>query len=592
VKQARASIWGMGLVLLLTACGSSSHGGGGGDSPGAGGATPGGGGSATGGHTNSGGTGGAGSGLGGGTPATAGAGGAAAGSGGAAQGVGGGQPGGAPAGGGVGGAPGSGGSGPPSPASVLVTSALGDYWKVGTYTQTTATGDANVTVNASTAQAWYGFGGAFNEIGWNVLTSKEMQDQAVRLLFSATDGANFAWGLIPIGATDYSVSRYTLDDKGADDAPNSGETNRPAADPTLANFSLDRDGQLLIPYVKAAQAVKRDLRFWAVPWTPPLWMKSGYKRSDASRGNAAKPSYYDGGNMRSDAVTLTAYAQYFVKFVQGYRAKNIDVELVAPQTEPTFEQNFPSCVWDKATYTTFVGSYLGPAMKALNVSVILGDLTNAITGGGDLAIAEDVLADPAAKGFVSVVGVEWAVLDEVNSGLVSYGDLPVWVTTHKYGNYPFCGSGRVGCPGPYNATQAPNDHAYGVESWGYIRDAITKGRVSVYHAWNMVLDEIGLGIDTSRDWKQDALLVADGGKVTATPAYYVFRHFSQYVVPGARVVDTTGGDAVAFKNPDGSLVAVVFNSGAANDHFTIAMAGKKLQFAMPANGWATVKFTP
>jgi hypothetical protein len=54
----------------------------------------------------------------------------------------------------------------------------------------------------------------------------------------------------------------------------------------------------------------------------------------------------------------------------------------------------------------------------------------------------------------------------------------------------------------------------------YIRNAITKGKVTAYNAWNMVLDKSGLGNDTSRDWKQDALLVADGGSITQTPAYH------------------------------------------------------------------------
>ena len=108
-----------------------------------------------------------------------------------------------------------------------------------------------------------------------------------------------------------------------------------------------------------------------------------------------------------------------------------------------------------------------------------------------------------------------------------------------------------------------------------------------YNAWNMVLNNTGLGNDTSRDWKQDALLVANGGTVTATPAYYVFRHLSQYVVPGAKVVGTSGGDAVAFKNPDGSIVAAMYNSGSAATYI-VQIGGQKLQFSMPANGWATV----
>ena len=87
--------------------------------------------------------------------------------------------------------------------------------------------------------------------------------------------------------------------------------------------------------------------------------------------------------------------------------------------------------------------------------------------------------------------------------------------------------------------------------------------------------------------------MANGSTVTATPAYYVFRHLSQYVDAGhASVVATTGGDAVAFKNEDGSIVAVMFNSGAANASYVVAIGGKKFQFAMPAAGWATVKYKP
>jgi glucosylceramidase len=108
----------------------------------------------------------------------------------------------------------------------------------------------------------------------------------------------------------------------------------------------------------------------------------------------------------------------------------------------------------------------------------------------------------------------------------------------------------------------------------------------------MELDKHGLGNDTSREWKQNALLVADSGKVTPTPAYHVFRHLSQYVTPGATVVGTTGGDAIAFKNPDASLVVVRFNSGAANANYVVAFGAKKFQFAMPNNGWATLKYKP
>ena len=66
-------------------------------------------------------------------------------------------------------------------------------------------------------QTWEGFGGAFNEMGWNYLSmlSPADRDKAIQLLFGA-DGARFALGRIPIGASDYAMSRYTLDETPSD----------------------------------------------------------------------------------------------------------------------------------------------------------------------------------------------------------------------------------------------------------------------------------------------------------------------------------------------------------------------------------------
>jgi glucosylceramidase len=289
--------------------------------------------------------------------------------------------------------------------------------------------------------------------------------------------------------------------------------------------------------------------------------------------------------MKTDEATLKAHAQYFVKFVQGYKEQGINVEVVAPQNEPNFDQNYPSCIWDKGTFTSFIGKYLGPAIKdaGLGTKIMLGTMSNG-DSGKDPDIAAAVLADSTAKSFCAIAGVQWGMLDSTKTGGMKSAGLPIWATEHKCGNYPWNPSGSPA----YNSTQAPNDQAYAVESWGYIRDAIAKVGVTSYNAWNMVLDKKGLGIDTTRDWKQNALLVADSGQITQTPTYYVFRHFSQFVDPGAKVVKSSANDAIAFKNPDNTIVLVMYNSGAAKTA-TVSMGGKKVQFPMPASGWATIK---
>jgi glucosylceramidase len=449
----------------------------------------------------------------------------------------------------------------PATTPTLVTSAPGAYWTTGGQLTAVASGSADVTVDeTATAQAWEGFGGAFNEKGWNDLSMLSEADRAtaINLLFGA-DGARFAFGRIPIGASDYAMDRYT------DDEVSSG------TDASLASFSIDRDMTRLIPYVKAAQAVKGNIRFWASPWTPPTWMKQG----PFSTGNMVTP--FDGGTFKTDDATMKAFAQYLIDFVQGYAAQGITIEAISPQNEPNYTGTYPTCGWSPAPYTTFIGQYLGPAVAGagLTTKIMLGTLNG---GGSDTSIVGSVMGDAAARSYIKVFGYQWGM--QSNVGGAKRYNLPVWQTEHRCGNYPWLT--------PFNASMAPNDQSYAVESWGLIRDWIKAG-VTAYSAWNMVLDTVGVGIDSTRVWPQDALLAVDTSAKTliVTPAYYVFRHFSQFVAPGAKVVATHGGDAVAFKNPDGSVVAVMFNSGPAKT-MTVAFAGEKLQFAIPSNGWATV----
>jgi glucosylceramidase len=297
---------------------------------------------------------------------------------------------------------------------------------------------------------------------------------------------------------------------------------------------------------------------------------------------------YDGGCMQDNASYLTGLAQYFVKFVQAYGQQGITIEMIAHQNEPGFAQGYPSALWPSALFTKFIGQNLGPAFTAagLNTKIMLGTMSNG-DSGKDPAIVSAVMADATARGYIKAVGFQWGMQGKGSS--VSSLNLPLWQTEHKCGNYPWNPSGSPA----YVASAAPNNQAYAVESWTLIRDWIKTDRVTAYSAWNMVLDTVGKGNDMTRDWAQNALLTVNTSSKTLnlTPAYYVFRHIGQFVDPGARVVSVTGGDALAFKNPNGSIVTVMYNSGGAKTSI-VSAAGKKVSFSMPGTGWATVVLSP
>lgn len=450
----------------------------------------------------------------------------------------------------------AGGTTSETPEPKLVTSAQNAYWKEGTVTEVTS-GNADVTINDNSAQqTWDGFGGTFNEVGWNVLSmlSASERDRAIKLLFDAVEGARFSYGRIPIGASDYALERYTL--------------NESVNDFEMANFSIARDKEKLIPYIKAALAVKSDVHLWASPWTPPTWMKD----------NGAM----DGGNMKDNAQILQANALYLAKFVEEYGKEGLKIEAIHPQNEPGYETRYPSCLWTAALMTKFIRDYLGPtfADRGVDAQIYLGTMSNA-DAGKDGTIISTVTADSGAMKYVKGFGLQWNMIDSVSS--LKSRNLPIIQTEHKCGNYPWQTD-------TFNPNTAPNDYAYAVESWGLITSWVKAG-VNSYSAWNMVLDSAGKNLDPQRPWPQNALLTVNTSAktLTVTPTYYVFRHVSQFVDPGAKVVGTSGGDALGFKNPDGTIVAVVYNSGSARKSI-ISIGGKRLQFDMPANGWATVNW--
>ena len=473
----------------------------------------------------------------------------------------------------------TGGTSTASSVPQVITSSDGNLWKTGTYT-TGATGTADITVTDGT-QKWTGFGGTFNEAGWDALKALGTSDQqlALKLLYDATDGANFAYGRIPIGASDYALTEYTLDDT--------------ANDTSMTNFSIDKDKANLIPFIQAAIAVKSGIHFWGSPWSPPAWMKSNNSLHSSTKDN---PPYADAdGFMKDDATNLAAFALYLEKFVQEYAKVGITIEAIYPQNEPGYGNPYPSCYWTSDAYIKFIRDVLGPKFQT--------DLPNVAIWGGtfssssDGTMATNLASDTAAMAFVKGFGLQWNTMNKVGS-LTSKG--PIMMTEHRCGNYNFAVDNKTGGSGDfswdpntqYSSTAPQNDYAYGVETWKWIRDWVKAG-VNSYSAWNMVLDTSGVNLNKTTPWHQNALLVVDraGKKLIQTPAYYVFRHLSQYVKLPATVSRPTAGDALAFKNADSSYTVVVYNKDAAKN-MIVSIGGTKLQIAAPNNGWVTINYKP
>jgi glucosylceramidase len=446
-----------------------------------------------------------------------------------------------------------------------MVSAQNAYWTTAPVTKVTSgTADVNVDKN-TTYQGWTGFGGTFNEMGWDALSvvSSEIPN-ALKYMFDPKEGAAFVYGRIPLGASDYSMSWYTLDDT--------------AGDYTMDKFSIARDQEKLIPFIKEALKVKSDIRFWASPWVLPSWMLSS-------------------SNIKTDAQTLKAHALYFARFVEEYAKQGIKIEAVHFQNEPGYGRVHG---WTGSLFASYAKTYMGPtfAERNLTTEIWCGTMSK---DPDDTNIALDTAKDADAMKIVKGFGVQWNPYAAVAT---LSKQAPVAQTEHRCGNYnfdsPYWDKSR------YSSTKAQNDHLYGEESWQGIRDWIVAG-VNSYNAWNMVLDDVGKSLDS---WPQNAPLVVNRSAktLTRTAAYYVFRHFSYYIAPGAtRISATASGtaykgvadsnwnavNAFAFKNPDGAVIVQLYNKGASTVKTTVgvgsALSQTLYQLDVPGHGWATLR---
>ena len=385
--------------------------------------------------------------------------------------------------------------------------------------------------------AW---GGCFNEKGWDALQALSEEDRqgVLKSLFDPQTGLRLNFCRTPIGASDFAMSPYSLDDADTDDY-------------SIAHFSIDRDKERLIPYIKAALALNPDLKLWAVPWSPPGWMKTSHN--------------VIGGSINADPEVLDALALYFEKYVQAYQAEGIPLVMVMPQNEPTQNTNYPSCLWKGTQLQTFIRDHLGPKFKAdaVKCDIWLGTFTNS-----DYSYVGPTVDDPQTLAFVKGASFQWTGNKACARVHKDHPDVPLMQSE------TICGNGH-------------NDWKYAESQFDLIKTYMDAG-VSSYMLWNMVLDEAGR---STGNWVQCAPITVNKSTkaITYNPQYYIFKHFSYYVRPGAHYLAVTGnyGDKAAFLNSDGEEILEVKNSSTQDLKVSITFDGEEIDPILPAHSVST-----
>jgi len=406
-----------------------------------------------------------------------------------------------------------------------------------------------VTVDSESAfQTVLGFGGAFTEaaaLTWLALDANT-QHRLLLDYFDREHGHGYSLCRVPMGSCDFGVGNYAhLETPG---------------DIALKSFSIARDQQAVIPFIKAAQRVaKGPLRLLASPWSPPAWMKSN-------------------GAMNHCGTLLSEYrqarARCYVRFIEAYADEGIPIWGVSVQNEPEATQRWESCLYTAEEERDFVRDHLGPELESAglgHIRIIIWDHNRARM----LERASIVYGDERAARFVWGTGFHWYEGDHferVQAVHDAWPDKHLLFTEGCQEGGAHDGSWDLG---ERYAHSMIND----LNRW-------TEGWID----WNLLLDEDG-GPNHVRNLCSAPVLATHAGTLRRQSSYYYIGHVARFVRPGARRVECSSGhdrlDATAFKNPDSSIVVVVLNRTESVQTFALGVDGREVTAELPARGVVT-----
>jgi len=365
-----------------------------------------------------------------------------------------------------------------------------------------------------------GFGAAFTDGACyllNQLSSDARQSLFHRLFHPSKMGLNVC--RMCVGASDNSVSLYSFDE---------GEP-----DPELNRFSIEHDREYILPILRQARTINPEIFLFASPWSPPGWMK-------------------DNGSMLGGCMRHThmpAYANYFVKFIQAYEEEGVPVHAVTVQNEVDADQQglMPACFWPQDYETDFVCEHLGPAFEKSGVKSKIWIIDHNYNLWGR-AICE--LQTQNMRKYTN--SVAWH----------GYSGQPEWMM-------------RVQKAFPdveMHWTEGSPDHddpEY-LKCWALwaqkFNDILVNGCRSIT-GWSFATDERGR--PNIGPYPLGGLLTIDSKTkdVYHSGQFWAMEHYSRFIKRGAFRVDAQSStkelSCCAFKNEDGSLVAVITNPGSA-----------------------------
>lgn len=405
-----------------------------------------------------------------------------------------------------------------------------------------------VTLNTGvTYQTIDGFGWTLTEASAKLLMGLGAASRTAVLneLYNTETGLGVSIVRVAIGACDLSEYSYTYS---------------ASEDAALTNFSVaGPDLTYVIPVLQEIRQINPDVKILATPWTAPVWMKEN------TNGNNG----YKGGNLKTACYSV--YAQYFVKYLDIMQSCGLPVWALSIQNEPLNGGNNPSMTWTKETERTFIDNHLGPAMKSAGYDnvLIIGYDHNCDNTEFPLYVARSKYVCGSA---FHLYGGNISTLTFVHNQ--SGKDV---FFTEQYTDV--------------------NGNAQGDFDW-HIRNVML-GSVNNWSRcaleWNLASNpDCSIHTTGGSNTSKGALTINGNNLQSRNVSYWIVSTMSRVVRTNAQRIASSGASdflSAAFRNADGSLAVVAYNTSGGSRQFSVSNNGNVATWQVPANAVISVLMT-
>jgi glucosylceramidase len=407
-------------------------------------------------------------------------------------------------------------------------------------------------------QTLLGIGGAITDASAEVFAKMppDKQQELLTAYYDPEKGIGYSLARTNIHSCDFSSGSYTYVEEG---------------DAALKTFSLAHDEKFKIPLIKkAVETAGGKLTLFASPWSPPAFMKSN---KSMLHGGSLLPEFYQ------------SWANYYVKFVKSYEIEGLPIWGLSIQNEPMATQTWESCIYTAEEERDFLKNFLGPTLDKEGLGdkkIIVWDHNRDLMNYR----ANVIFSDPGAAKYAWGMGFHW--YETWTGGLPMFANVGKVHEAWPDKNLIF----TEGCAESFNKEKY-SFWPYGEKYGASMINDFNNGTCG-WTDWNILLDEQGGPNHVGNFCFAPVHYDTQTGLLIYTPSYYYIGHFSRFIRPGAKMVNTVSSRSAllstSFLNSDGKMATVVMNQSGKAIVFKLFAGAFMTEVKIPAHAIQTIVY--